>query len=188
MSKNNSISYLSDEELLLSHKTSEKKNYIEELFLRYLPLIYGVCLKYLKDSKKAGDAVMQLFDDLRYNISDFEIDVFRPWMYNVVKNHCFRILQNEEQHVVTDFNDETLDSADIIHLFERKDNGEQTATLTEYMNKLPERQRVSLNYFFTDELSYAEIVKKTGYTLKNVRSYIQSGKRQLKTCIENNNQ
>ena len=188
MLKNNSISQLSDEELLLSYKESGKKMYIEELFIRYLPLIYGVCLKYLKDSTKAGEAVMQLFDDLLYTISDFAIELFRPWIYNVVKSHCFQVLQNEEHRVMTDFNDDATDFEDIMLLLEGKDDNEQTATLTECLNKLPERQQVSLAYFFTDELSYAEIVNKTGYTLKNVKSYIQNGKRQLKTYYDNNNQ
>ena len=188
MFNNSSISYLSDEELLLSHKESEKRIYIETLFLRYLSLVYGVCLKYLKDSDRAGSAVLQLFDDLLYNISEFEIELFRPWIYNVVKNHCFQILRNEEHYVVTDLDDDAQDFEDVMHLFEKKENNGQTAMLAEYLNKLPERQQVSLTYFFTDELSYAEIVNKTGYTLKNVKSYIRNGKRQLKTCIENNNQ
>ena len=39
--------------------------------------------------------------------------------------------------------------------------------------------------FFLEEMSYADIVEQTGFTLNNVKSYIQNGKRNLKICIKN---
>ena len=188
MIKNNTISYLSDEELLTLHKrSSDNATYIEELFIRYLPLLYGVCLKYLKDSDKSRDAVMQLIEDLLFKIADYDIDEFRPWIYGVVKNHCMQILQKEKQYIAVDFNDNAAEFDNIMHLLEGGQD-EQSTLLADCMNKLPERQRLTLNYFFTDKLSYAEIANKTGYTLKNVKNYIQAGKQNLKICLENNDQ
>ena len=40
-------------------------------------------------------------------------------------------------------------------------------------------------HFFMEEMSYADIVEQTGFTLNNVKSYIQNGKRNLKICIKN---
>lgn len=184
MFRNNTLSILSDEELLNLHKESDKTTYIEELFIRYLPLLYGVSLKYLKDSDKARDAVMQLLENLFDKISDFEINEFRPWIYSVIKNHCLQIQRKEAHFIAADFSDGTTEFDDIMRLLEKNQN-EQPAMLTNCLNKLPERQRLSLNYFFKDELSYAEIVDKTGYTLKNVKNYIQNAKQNLKICMEN---
>ena len=39
-------------------------------------------------------------------------------------------------------------------------------------------------HFFMEEMSYADIVEQTGFTLNNVKSYIQNGKRNLKICIK----
>jgi len=185
--RTSTLSHLSDEELLQLHKESDNEKYVEELFLRYLPLLYGVCLKYLKDSDISRDAVMQLFEDLRYKIAEYDIAEFRPWIYRVVKNHCMQILQKEEHYVADNFVDNTAELKDMMHLLQEM-HVSQSILLTDCLNKLPERQRISLTYFFTDKLPYAEIVNKTGYTLKNVKNYIQAGTKNLKICLENNKQ
>lgn len=185
MLKNTAISKLSDEELLSSYKESSKKNYISELFNRYLPFLYGVCLKYLKDVDKAQDAVLQLYKSLLHSIAYYEIDVFRQWIYSVTKNHCLQILRNEEHFIEVDFDDNDEETDKIFSILE-DDNKEQTTILMDCLMKLPEKQRVSITYFYLDALSYAEIVDKTGYTLKNVKNYIQNGKRNLLICLEKN--
>ena len=184
MLRNNTLSNLSDEDLLSMHKESDKNDCIEELFIRYLPLLYGVCLKYLKDADKACETLSQLYEELFETLANYDIDEFRPWIYGVVKNHCFQTLRKEEHSIAVDFNEDIEEFTDILDIFEKDKNA---SSLTECINKLPERQRTSLNYFFTNELSYAEIVNKTGYTLKNVKTYIRSGKQNLKLCLENNN-
>ena len=181
---NNTISKLSDEELLSFHKESGKNIYIGELFNRYLPLLYGVCLKYLKNNDSAQDAVMQLFENLLFKIADYEIDEFRTWVYSAAKNHCLQILRKEEQYITIDLLDNVVEFDEIPSILEEDDYNEQKKMLMSCLNELPEKQRVSITYFFINELSYAEIVDKTGYTLKHVKSYIQNGKRNLKNCLE----
>jgi RNA polymerase sigma-70 factor (ECF subfamily) len=183
---NNNISKLSDEELLLSHKESGKSSFFIELFNRYLPLLYGVCLKYLKDTDSAQDAVMQLFEILLYKIADYEIDIFRPWIYSVTKNHCMQMLRKETNYITVDIEDNVEKFDKIMHLLEKDTHDEQTMLLMNCINKLPEQQQLSITYFFKNELSYAEIVNKTGYTLKHVKNYIWKGKQNLTLCLENN--
>ena len=60
---------------------------------------------------------------------------------------------------------------------------EETEALNHCLSALSEEQRISIQYFFYEEKSYADIVDITGYTLMKVKSYIQNGKRNLKACI-----
>lgn len=183
MFRSNTLSNLLDEELLLAYQEANRNIYIDkniymrELFTRYLHLIYGVCLKYLKDSDKAMGAVMQLFEELLYGKADEEIDVFRPWIYNVVKIHCLQILRKEAYSVAVD--------CDNMHLLE-EDQDEQRPLLRGHANRSYEQQQECINYFFIYKLSYAEIVNKTGYPLKDVKNYIKKGKQNLKIHIANN--
>ena len=64
---------------------SGETEYFGELYNRYIPLLYGVCLKYLKDEARAQDAVMELFEDLLPKVTHYEIKTFRTWIYRVVK-------------------------------------------------------------------------------------------------------
>ena len=67
------ISKLSDEELLTHYIKSGDTEYFGELYNRYIPLTYGLCLKYLQDEDQAQEAVMQMFEDLLPKIINYEI-------------------------------------------------------------------------------------------------------------------
>ena len=88
------ISKLSDEELLTHYIKSGDTEYFGELYNRYIPLTYGLCLKYLQDEDQAQEAVMQMFEDLLPKIINYEIKAFKPWLYRVAKNHCLQLLRN----------------------------------------------------------------------------------------------
>jgi len=181
------ISTRTDEELLLQFKNTGNAEYFGELYNRYIPLIYGVCLKYLKDADKSQDAVMQLFEDLLPKINNYEITVFRTWLHSVVRNHCLQILRKENREIIVDFNVNLMESDEVLHLLTEEENeNEKMAALKRCMEKLPEAQRVTIQLFFYDEMSYVDIVEKTGYPLSKVKSYIQNGKRNLKICIDRN--
>ncbi|MDR0756828.1 MAG: hypothetical protein LBF85_03175 [Tannerella sp.] len=52
-----------DEELLLRYRTTMRMDCPGRLYDRYIPHVYGLCLKYLQDEEDARDAVMQLFEE-----------------------------------------------------------------------------------------------------------------------------
>ncbi|MFR9166463.1 MAG: RNA polymerase sigma factor [Dysgonomonas sp.] len=176
----------SDEELLLRYKESGKSEYFGQLYNRYIPLVYGLCLKYLQDEDKAQDAVMEIFENLLTKVSNYEIKVFKTWLYSVVKNHCFHLLKENRREIPVSFDSNLMESDIVLTLLEENTDNEREAVLNKCMEKLPEPQRISVKKFFYEELSYADIVESTGYNLKSVKSYIQNGKRNLRICIENN--
>ena len=97
------ISKLSDEELLIHYTKSGDTEYFGELYNRYIPLLYGLCLKYLHDEDRAQEAVMQLFEDLLPKLGNYEIKVFKPWLYRVAKNHCLQLLRKENKEITLDY-------------------------------------------------------------------------------------
>ncbi len=177
---------LTDEELLNRYKETGKSDFFGQLYNRYLPLVYGLCLKYLQDADKAQDAVMEIFENLLPKVSNYEIKVFKTWLYTVVKNHCFHLLKENRREIVVDFDSNLMESDIVLTLLDEDTNDEREAVLNKCMDKLPEPQKVSVRKFFFEEMSYADIVEATGYNLKSVKSYIQNGKRNLRICIENN--
>lgn len=165
---------------------SGKTEYFGELYNRYIPLLYGVCLKFLCDEAKAQDAVMGLFEDLLPKIGNYEIKMFRTWIYRVAKNHCLQILRKEYKEIPLDYTVNVVESDEFLHLLCEEDSTEeQLKALHHCLKKLPEPQRISIYRFFIEEMSYADIVAQTGFALNHVKSYIQNGKRNLKICIKN---
>ena len=177
-------SKLTDEELLLQYHATSNSEHFGALYNRYIPLVYGLCLKYLQNADRAEDATMQLFEDLLKKVKSYEIKVFKTWLYSVAKNHCFQLLRKKNREVPLNSDTLVMESDSIMHLFNEDDNGTRLSVLSKCIEKLPDPQRMSIQKFFMEELSYAEIVDATGYQLKSVKSYIQNGKRNLKICIE----
>jgi RNA polymerase sigma-70 factor (ECF subfamily) len=81
-----------------------------------------------------------------------------------------------------------MEYATILHLMEEgRENGidDKLDILNKYLEKLPKSQKVSIQKFFFEKMSYLDITEDTEYSPKSVKSYIQNGKRNLKNCIEN---
>ncbi len=184
MFKSEKSSGKTDEELLSLYRAIGRAEDFGMLYHRYIPLVYGLCLKYLQHAEKAQDAVMQLYEDLVHKVNQYDIKVFRTWLYSVTKNHCLQVLRKEKHEIRIDFDTQIMESDMIFHLFDEGRDEEQFEALRKCMEKLPEPQRISISKFFMEEMSYADIVDATGYQLKSVKSYIQNGKRNLKICIE----
>lgn len=175
-----------DEELLLRFKETGKAEYFQQLYERYIPLIYGLCLRYLQKPEESQDAVIDIYENLSQKIQDYEIKIFKNWLYSVVKNHCFHILRESKREIIVNFDSQLMESDETLTLFDESKDEDKENALNQCMEKLPEPQRLSIEKFFYENKSYAEIVDETGFHLKSVKSYIQNGKRNLKICIEKN--
>jgi RNA polymerase sigma-70 factor (ECF subfamily) len=174
----------SDAELLELFLHTERSEYLGELYNRYIPLVYGLCLKYLKSAEDAEDAVMQIFESLLDKVGRFEIREFRTWLYSVARNHCLQILRRSTREISTDFSTVVVESDAETHLFDRQQQEVRAGALQRCMEQLPVPQRESVRLFFFEEKSYTEVAAITSYHLKSVKSYIQNGKRNLKICLE----
>lgn len=58
--------------------------------------------------------------------------------------------------------------------------------LTEAVKLLNPEQQQCVNLFYLEKKSYAEVATITGFSLLQVKSHLQNGKRNLKLIIENN--
>ena len=173
-----------DSELLELFLQTEQSEYLGDLYNRYIPLAYGLCLKYLKSVEAAEDAVMQIFEILLEKVGRFEIKEFRTWLYSVAKNHCLQLLRKTNREISTDFGTVIMESGDDLHLMDREEGEQKLSALEKCMDQLPGPQKVSVQLFFLEEKSYAEVCDATSYNMKSVKSYIQNGKRNLKICMD----
>ncbi|MDD3078132.1 MAG: sigma-70 family RNA polymerase sigma factor [Paludibacter sp.] len=174
---------MDDAELLRLYAESKDVSYFGELYKRYIPKIYGTCLKYLGEQEAAKDAVMDIFQTLTEKVLQYEISNFNTWLYSVVKNHCLHVLRKENRVKYINIEDAFVENQALFTLTDKPQTAEEVAALDYCMGTLPEEQHRSIQLFYIEEQSYADIVEITGYALSKVKSYIQNGKRNLKNCI-----
>ncbi len=178
------ISSLTDAQLLEMHAGSGHNEYLGALYNRYTPLIYGVCLKYLRNTEDAADAVMSIFEQLAGKIERYQIGEFRTWIYSVTKNHCMQILRKGSHEISTGFDVGVVETDTVMHLLSGDDKETRYRALEACMEKLPEAQKRCIELFFFEKKSYADIAMETHFTHNHIKSHIQNGKRNLKICIE----
>ncbi|MDL2262829.1 sigma-70 family RNA polymerase sigma factor [Bacteroidales bacterium OttesenSCG-928-I21] len=177
------ISNQTDEELLEIFREEKDLSVFGELYRRYIPLVYGLCLKYLENKESANDAVMDLFEHLSGKIFQYEIKNFRTWLYSVSKNHCLQMLRKDKNIYYVKIEDVFVENNEKFTLIDKPQSEEEMNALTHCITTLPDEQRASIQFFYLEEKSYADIVDLTGFPLNKVKSYIQNGKRNLKSCI-----
>ena len=186
--KNTSTATLTDQELIAAYKKSSEMNFLGTLYLRYMDLVFGVCLKYFKDAEKAKDAVMDIYLELCSKLLHHEVENFKPWLHVVARNHCLMQLRSPKNLKVGEFNANFMQSQQTTHLEnEALENEAYFIQLEQCMETLPEDQQQSIRWCYLQKKCYNEIAVITGYEWNKVRSYIQNGKRNLKQCLEANN-
>jgi len=177
---------IDDEVLLRRYRDTGDMAVLGELYEAHAEMVYYVCMRYLKDSERSKDAVMQIFEELIHKVNKQEIQRFGSWLYVLSRNHCLTQLRAEKNrhHVSID---EFVEFPLAVHPEgEAEDKERQLTALEQCMERLPEKQKRSVDLFFLNEKCYKEIADSTGYSLKEVKSYIQNGKRNLKLCMEAN--
>lgn len=178
------ISKLSDQELILELREGSRKAE-GELFIRYSPLVLGLCLKYMKNQMLAEDIMMSLFEKLPEKIKRSDIANLKNWLFSVSRNECLMALRKKK-----------LDTAEIetslaVHADDAEEQLKEAQTkeanfqaLESAIQQLKPEQQKCIELFYLKNMSYDQICTETDYELKKVKSYIQNGKRNLKLILE----
>jgi len=178
------LSERNDAELIELFKSKSDPSALANLFVRYSSLLYGVCLKYLKDRDDAKDAVMQIFEKLNQNLKTHEIEYFKSWLYATTKNHCLMHLRAQKKVMQEEIDENIMETTFILHHDNENNNEIELSKLEKCIEQLGQGQKDCVELFYLKEMCYKEIVDLTGLELKKVKSHIQNGKRNLKICME----
>lgn len=182
--KNIPTNELPDKELVALFRTSRNMEVLAVLFQRYMDLLYGVCLKYLKQPETAKDAVMQIFEELVAKLPKHEVDNFKSWLYTLAKNYCLMQLRTPKNLKTTEFNPDSMQLEEEMHLNGIQLKEENLQKLERCLETLSIEQKKSVELFYLQNKCYKEIAEETGIEWNKVRSFIQNGRRNLKICME----
>jgi RNA polymerase sigma-70 factor (ECF subfamily) len=176
---------LGEEELIKKYKETGEQKFVADLYQPYMPLVYGLCLKYLKNTAESEDAAMDVYINLLKKLKIHEVNNFKSWLYVVAKNHCLDRLRSKASKYSKE-NEANLMYSEQIYHPEYEEDEEELKRLQDCLRNLPDNQKRSIDMFYYKKNSYKEIAEITGWTWSNIRSYIQNGRRNLKLCMEAN--
>lgn len=143
----------------------------------------------MRDREDSQDAASQIFEKLIVELKKHEVDNFKSWLHVLTKNYCLMVLRarnadptEKSESISPDF----MEFSIAVHHEDNHEDDIDTKALNSCMQKLSLEQKKCVSLFYLEEMSYRQVVEKSGYELKKVKSYIQNGKRNLRQCLETN--
>lgn len=178
-----------DLSLIRLYRENGDREIIGILFERYTHLVFGICMKYLKDVDDSKDAVMVIFEKLMDDLMAHDVTNFSSWLHSVARNHCLMQLRSTESKLRKEkdyqqHEHQFMEKEETMHLLEGDQKEKQLQLLELAINELHPDQQKCIKLFYFDQKSYSEIVELTGYDAKKVKSYLQNAKRNLKILME----
>lgn len=176
--------HITDAELLERFQQDKNTEWVGILLERYTLLLLGLCMKYLKNEEEAKDCVQQIFLKVLNEAGKYRIDYFKSWLYMVAKNHCLMRLRSNPEKNRKEYSENIPVPAADTDKNDWLENEKTFALLEHAINELNGEQKQCVTLFYLQKHSYQQVSEQTGYSLLQVKSFIQNGKRNLKILLE----
>jgi len=182
--KRDPFNHITDHELLERYYADRNNEWLGVLLQRYTLLLLGVCMKYTKQEEEAKDCVQQIFVKIITELPKYKVEYFKSWIYTIARNHCLMKLRDQHGRpaalsdaMLADWDEDPgknkhLEKDQLLELMEQS------------LEELGKEQKLCVTLFYLEKKSYQEIAETTQFTLLQVKSYIQNGKRNLKLLME----
>jgi len=183
---NDRYSQLTEQQLLERFYADHDNQWLGILLQRYTLLLLGVCMKYLKNEEEARDSVQQVFLKVITELHKYKVDYFKSWLYMVAKNHCLMKIREKQGKTTTEIREQLVvqDPEEEDNKYRHLEKDRQLDLMSSSLDELNAEQKTCVTLFYLEKRSYQEIADSTGFSLMQVKSYIQNGKRNLKILIE----
>ena len=182
---NDKYKHLTDQQLLENFYVDHDMHWLGILLPRYTLLLLGVCMKYLKNEEEAKDGVQQVFLKTMTELQKYRVEYFKSWIYMVAKNHCLMKLRDRQGKIPAQINDRLMASPE--NETDRQthiQNDHVLELMTTALKELNTEQEQCVTLFYLQKKSYQQVSEETGFSMLQVKSYIQNGKRNLRLLIE----
>jgi RNA polymerase sigma-70 factor, ECF subfamily len=164
---------LSDEELIRHFRELNEYTYIKYIFQRYGHIVFGICLKQVKDVATAKTLMEDTFIKLMTAIKQQPIHDFKPWLFKYL--HA---------------DDKIIEGGNTTYLHENEtwlpgknedniDNDISYEKVESILSQLPPEQRLCLKLFYQENKTCAAIAKETGYTTAQIKTWLYSGRKNI---------
>lgn len=185
---------MTENELIKRLKDNDNEAY-RHLVLTYSKRLYYYCLKILKNSFDAQDAVQITFIKIHASIGNFEKRCcLSSWIYKIATNVCHDIIRKKKRNVYISLNYETSEN-DIYELPLIDHNSDTEGIFFKNMQaedvhngiaKLPTIQKNLITLRDINGLSYDDISKKLNLKPGTVKSGLNRARKRLRTILEEN--
>jgi RNA polymerase sigma-70 factor (ECF subfamily) len=144
----------------------------EEIYLKYSPQIFRVCMGYINDYEAAKDLTQETFISVWKNLDSFKNQSkISTWIFRIATNNCLRAIEKSKRVTTEEL---PLNLADKLE----ENNDEKLTFLYNCIAELEETERIIISLVLED-LSRDEIASIVGLSSVNTRVRIHRIKEKL---------
>jgi RNA polymerase sigma-70 factor (ECF subfamily) len=174
-----------NEKQLIQNIINGDKDAFKELIILYQKFVINICFKFVNNIDDANDIAQDVFIEVFKTIDKFRSDSkISTWLYRISVNRSLNFLRDNKKYKSTgSYSDEPEKIADYSSRSDSPDlayaNKERKELLDNAIDSLPDRQKAVFILNKKDGLSYDEISKVLGISLKAVESLLIRAKKNL---------
>jgi RNA polymerase sigma-70 factor (ECF subfamily) len=185
------IQHYDDDQLVKRFQQSGNDAYFDELFERYHPLVFGLCLNLTAHREDSKDLTLRVFQKAYGALPNTTIERFDHWLLSMARHECFRFMRKDAKErsnmLRWQIAQKQEDGFLLNEAFRRLWYTEEIAQdklLEKGLADLTTPQQKCLNLFLYEYQSYQEIAQTTGFSVREVKSHLQNGRLKLKRWIQ----
>jgi RNA polymerase sigma-70 factor (ECF subfamily) len=169
------------EELLIEKCKLGHRDAQESLYKKFSSKLYGICLKYSKNSAEAEDNLHDSFMIIFDKIHQFKNKgSFEGWLKRITINTILQKYRNQTPLYSYEIPENIEDSEDYV-----SDEDIPIAVLLKHVQELPPKYRITFNMYVLDGYTHKEISKALGTSEGTSKSNLARAKSILKHKLKN---
>lgn len=164
------------------HERLQAKQYREALALllpRYRDKVFRLCFSMLRDRAQAEDVTQDIFLRIWRALPGYGAQAaLSTWIYAISKNACLSELRKRKPTVSIDQNEDEY-SAEVAALAAPDPDDSATVSVSQVLDKLPERYRQAVTLFYMEDRSYEQTAESLGLPLGTVKALLHRARKRL---------
>jgi RNA polymerase sigma-70 factor (ECF subfamily) len=168
-----------DEELIRGCIKKQAKAQ-SDLYESYSPIMYGVCLRYLKEPETAEEVMVTGFTKVFDKVGQFKFEgSFEGWVRRIMVNESLTFIR-KNKYMYMEVDIETADrEPDLNHLEDHL----EAEDLMKIIQKLPVGYRTVFNMYAIEGYSHKEIAQQLGVSENTSKSQLSRARATLKQYL-----
>ncbi len=179
---------MSDNRELIQKCQKKSRVAFDELYKKFSPFVYGICLRYCRNNDDAQDLLQECFMKIMDKIADFRFEgSFYAWLRQLTITTALNRIRLKKTYDDYDEDSDVIENEvdyDIVSEMSAKE-------LLNFINALPDGYRTVFNLYVIEGYQHAEIAEMLGISESTSRSQLKKARECLKSLINkycNNNE
>lgn len=173
---------MTDRELVEEILTHGRREAFGQIVRRHTSLVFSRAIAILHDEAEAAEVTQQTFVRAYENLSTWRGDNMAPWLATIASYTALKNLDRQRRHRHVPLSTPQAERAEEPYSDERERRLQQ---MEQAISQLPETDRQILSLHYYEQLSTAEVARRTGLSQANVLVRLHRIRQRLKEKLKN---